>query len=230
MSGILRLPVASVLVALTAMLVACTQTIPLKSNEVSSSAGKSARTNSPWPYTKPADATISGSAEARARLGDAPAKVVAAIAERDFAKLARWIHPAEGLRLSPYAHVNLQHDVVLDAVTIQSAADSSKTYLWGHADGTGDPIELPIAAYFDRYVYAADFVHAPQVSYNKTIGRGNSINNARDVYADAIIVEYHFPYLDKDMAGLDWKSLRLLFRDHAGSWYLCAIIRDVWTI
>jgi len=43
-------------------------------------------------------------------------------------------------------------------------------------------------------------------------------------------VEYHFPGIDPQYGGLDWRSLRLVFQQSGGEWYLVGIIHDQWTI
>jgi hypothetical protein len=44
-----------------------------------------------------------------------------------------------------------------------------------------------------------------------------------------MIVEYYFPGFDPQYGGMDWRSLRLVFSDHGGTWYLAGIIHDEWT-
>jgi hypothetical protein len=61
--------------------------------------------------------------------------------------------------------------------------------------------------------------------------KGNSVDNAAQVYPDARIVEYHVPGRNPDYGGMDWRSLRLVFEEgEGGRWLLVAVIHDEWTI
>jgi hypothetical protein len=103
-------------------------------------------------------------------------------------------------------------------------------YTWGKSMGTGEPITLTFAEYYQGFVYGADFMKAPKVGYNTVIGRGNTINNWPEVYPNGIMVEYHFPGFDEKFQGMDWRSLRLVFEREKEIWYLVGIINDQWTI
>jgi len=71
---------------------------------------------------------------------------------------------------------------------------SKKRYLWGAEDGSGDPIRRPLLHIIGYNVYDHDFSKAKDVTYNSdTLSSGNLVNNIRESYPAAIIVEYHFP-------------------------------------
>lgn len=164
--------------------------------------------------------------EARAR------DTVAALKRQDMKKLAEVVHPKKGLRLSPYASVRpgAGGDVVLSRAEVEGALAEKAVRRWGHYDGRGDPIVLPFADYYERFVYDVDFAAAPQVSYNRPIGQGNTVDNSAEVYPGAIVVEYHFPGFEKKYEGMDWRSLRLVFEREGDAWYLVGIIHAQWTI
>lgn len=158
---------------------------------------------------------------ARARL------VVTALAQRDMAMLARLVHPDKGLRLSPYACVELETDLRFQARRLSTLMADREPHIWGSADGSGKPIHLRFSDYFAAYVYDRDFVRAPDVAYNTTIGGGNTGNNLAEAYPRALFVEYHFP---ASAAEFDWSSLRLVFEPKGGVWFLVGIVHDQWTI
>jgi len=158
------------------------------------------------------------------------AGVIEALKNKDMKTLSGYVHPDKGVRFSPYAYVEKEKDVVLTAKQIEKAMESSEVYLWGNYDGSGEPIELKFSDYYDRFVYDSDFESADYIGFNKTFKSGNTINNAREVYPEAIIVEYHIPYIDPKYEGMDWRSLRLVFEEKNGVWYLTGIIHDEWTI
>ena len=155
---------------------------------------------------------------------------VTALGDRDFEGIATLVHPVDGVRLSPYGFVDLESDKVLSPDELVAAAADPTRYLWGHYDGTGEPISLTFSEYYQRFVFDADYATAEQTGYDTQIGSGNTINNIADVYPGAITVEYHFSGFDPDMQGMDWRSLRLVFSRYTGKWYLVGIVHDEWTI
>lgn len=145
--------------------------------------------------------------------------------------LAAMVHPSEGLRFSPYSYVDTSHDQVISSATISSWKDKKKRVriLWGTTDPADEPISLNIDSYIKRYVYDADFLHADSVKVNKVIGTGNTINNIEEVYPGCDFVECHFPGFDKKMGGMDWRSVRLIFKQISGKYYLVGIVHDEWS-
>ena len=156
--------------------------------------------------------------------------VLTAIKNYDLEKLAAAVHPDKGVRFSPYGYVDVDNDLVFTAEEVKKLATDSKQYHWGYYDGSGEPIRLKFSDYYKKFIYDEDFLNAEQVSYNKTLGHGNSLNNSFEVYKNSISFEYHFSGFDPQYAGLDWRSLRLVFEKKGDIWYLVGIIHDQWTI
>jgi hypothetical protein len=148
---------------------------------------------------------------------------------RDMTTLSHYVHPQAGLRFSPYSYIK-DSDQVFNPVQVAGLWDDSTVYLWGNYDGTGEPINLTFADYYAKFVYDVDFTDAPQVSLNHRLGTGNSIDNSQEFYPGSMIVEFHFPGFDPQYNGMDWRSLRLVFMQDGGTWYLAGIIHDQWTI
>lgn len=153
-------------------------------------------------------------------------EVIAAIDAQDMARLATFVAPQQGARFSPYAYVSDEH-VVINPAQMPGLMTDPTEYLWGHQDGSGLPIEMTFEEYYTRFVYNRDFANAPQVSYNQRLGQSNTIDNSHEFYPQSIVVEYHFPASSNQ---LDWQSLRLVFQETSGTWYLVGIIHDQWTI
>jgi hypothetical protein len=156
--------------------------------------------------------------------------VIEALRDRKIDRLTALAHPNRGVRFSPYAYVDVSQDVVLSRTELEAAWRDNKGFAWGYQDGSGEPIELTIQEYFEAFVYDVDFLNAEKIGYNTVLGMGNTINNAREVYENSIIVEYHFSGFNPAYEGMDWRSLRLVFGNQDGGWYLLAVIHDQWTI
>ena len=160
-------------------------------------------------------------------------QAILALKSRNLNKLSEMVHPAKGLRFSPYHSVNLEKhgDLVFSRRQVKGLMTSKKRYLWGAEDGSGDPIRKTFAPYYRLYVYDHDFSKAKDVTYNSdTLSSGNLVNNIRESYPAAIIVEYHFPGFEEKYGGMDWKSLWLIFEQQGSAWYLVGIAHGEWTI
>ncbi len=195
-------------------------TTPSASNE-----GLTPSTN-PAP-SKSAEPQLSN--DPQAQLKDTAQEVIEFLRERDLKSLAQWIDPEQGLRFSPYSHINIETDLVFKADQLPAFKDTNKLK-WGFADGSGDPIELSFRDYYEKFVYNQDFEDAPNVNVNKIMGLGNAEFNGKEVYPDASFVEYHFPGFDDKYEGMDWQSLILVFVPAGNEWKLVAIVHGQWTI
>jgi hypothetical protein len=158
-------------------------------------------------------------------------EVVAALKARDTATVARYAHPTQGVRFSPYAFVDPKTDQVWKAEELAGWFADTQTRVWGTEDGTGFDIERTPTAYYERFVFPKDFTTGATVSVNDDQARGNSINNAAQVYPDGVRVEFYLPPTQTpEGPNIDWRALRLVFVDVAGQPKLVAVIHDQWTI
>lgn len=166
--------------------------------------------------------------EPRAEVALLAQQAVTAIKNREMATLAALVHPDAGLRFSPYAYVS-NENLAFTPAQVSALWNEAAVYTWGSYDGSGLPIELSFPAYYDEFLYRADYASAPQISFNQRLGTGNSLDNAAEFYPGSIIVEYYFPGFDPQYSGMDWRSLRLVFQPVDGRWYLSGLINDQWT-
>lgn len=169
---------------------------------------------------KEAEEIISGKAD----------QIINLIANKDMETLAKFIHPEKGVRFTPYSYVDVMDNVIFLPSDIKGFFSNPSKYHWGNYDGTGEPISLTPADYYDRFIFDHDYRNADQISYNEQLFAGNMINNAPEVYPESIIVEYHFEGFEEQYQGMDWRSLRLVFEEYQGQWLLVGIIHDEWTI
>lgn len=156
--------------------------------------------------------------------------VIEILQDKDMVNLSSYVHPNKGVRFTPYSYVDLQGDLVFTSQQIIPLLQSSQIYTWGEFDGTGDPIQLNVSDYYDKFVYDEDFANPHMIGNNVEIGTGNSINNIAQAYPIGIFVEFHFTGFDPQYEGMDWRSLRLVFEEVNGSWYLVGIVHNQWTI
>lgn len=174
--------------------------------------------------------TISANAQAEKKQVLAQSKrVVTALKNKDMKTLAMLVHPAKGVRFSPYGYIDEDSDLTFKRSQVTSLMLTRRAYTWGAADGSGDQINLGFPAYYNKFVYDKDFALAPQIVYNRIAKQGNTIVNIKEAYKNAKFVEYHFPGTKK-YDEMDWRSLRLVFEKSGANWFLVGISHDQWTI
>jgi LysM repeat protein len=155
--------------------------------------------------------------------------IITLLRNRDFNQLSKFAHPVKGVRFSPYSTVNPKYDLIFYQSQISKFNIDNKEYIWGAYDGSGEPIKLSPKEYFNSFVYDKDFAHLGTISYDKVQRTGNTIENQFKIYPNSTIVEYYFPGTTKN-TNFDWSSLRLVFENYNGKWYLVGIIHNQWTI
>jgi len=164
------------------------------------------------------------------QIRDIANQVLRALKHNDLRQLSGYVHPKIGVRFSPYTYIDSTvHRTIQANKFIEASRDTTRLH-WGYYDGSGEPIMLTFTEYLKKFVYDADFLEAKQIGYQRSIARGNTKNNSFDLYRDARIIEFHFPGFDERYEGMDWKSLKLVFKQLQGRWYLIGIIHDQWTI
>lgn len=156
-------------------------------------------------------------------------QVIIALQNSDFITLANFVGQ-QWLRFSPYEYINTGTDIILTSGEVYHALAFSRTFTWWTYDGSGEPIDLWIGQYFQKFVYDVDFAQAPEIYVNQKFERGNTINNIFDVYSGKSIIDYHFPQIDPQYEGIDRRSLYLVFDQIDGQWYLIGIVHGAWTI
>ena len=155
--------------------------------------------------------------------------VVAALKTADYQRLSDIIHPELCLRFSPYPYLR-ESDLTFCPEQLAGLPGSNTQFTWGRYDGSGETIDLTFDEYHQRFVYDQDYYQPDVVGLDQEVSSGNAINNISDIFPDGMIVEYHFPGFDSQYAGMDWRSLRLVFAQEKGGWFLVALVHGEWTI
>ncbi len=157
-------------------------------------------------------------------------QVLEALKAQDYAALSGLVHPVHGVTFTPYSTVDSSCDLELNRRQIAALGWDDTTYLWGVSDGSGDPIQITGAQYFQRYVFNADYTTAPNVSVDQVGISGNALENVAEAYPEGRFVEYCFPGIDPELNGFDWCSLKLVFEVWENQWYLVGMIHGEWTV
>ncbi|WP_342564635.1 hypothetical protein NST84_05555 [Paenibacillus sp. FSL R7-0345] len=162
---------------------------------------------------------------------EAASTVMNALKNGNMETLSAWVSRDHGVRFSPYGYVDTENDLVFTQEEISGLMKDSEQRLWGSFQGSGEPINLTFAEYFERFVYDADFADDAQISLNTAENKGTMINNIKEVYpADKYdYVDYHISSIDPQYQGMDWRSLRLVFEKIGEDRILVGIVHDEWT-
>ena len=157
-------------------------------------------------------------------------EITTVLDKKDYARLADFFHPSEGVRFTPYGYIDTAQDIKFTKDQFLSQLRNKSKQRWGSYDGSGDPINLTVEDYFKKFVYDVRFLHPEKLSLNKTLGQGNSLDNLSLVYPGASYTESYFSGFDKKYGGLDWRSLKLVFKQQGDQFYLVGIVHGQWTI
>ncbi len=157
-------------------------------------------------------------------------EVLGIFRNKEYDELTRYIHPEMGVRFSPYAYIDTASDQKFTKSTFKSEVNSGKKRLWGSFDGTGDPIKMTFAKYFEKFVYDVDFLNAEKTTINTKSSHGSDLDNLKDIYPGCVYTESYFSGFDEKYGGMDWRALRLVYKEYEGKFYLVGIIHDEWTI
>ena len=147
----------------------------------------------------------------------------------DFISLSQVVHPDFGVVFSPYATINLSTNRRFSAEEIAIMDTDTHVYVWGVYNGSGEPITLTPAEYFEKFVPAVDYIKASVIGINQVVRSGNALENMVDVFPNVKFVDFHFPG-GESIEDLDWSSLRLGFEEHDGNLYLIAVVYSTWTV
>lgn len=148
---------------------------------------------------------------------------------KDYIQLSELVHPTKGLTFSPYSYVE-KNSIRLNKNEVKSLRSSTKVYLWGYYDGSGEPMNLKFADYNGKFIFDHDYTNATRIGNNTVIQYGNTTVDMTSTLGNAIrFIEFNFPGTEQ-YEGMDWSSLRLVFEQYNGEWLLVGVVHDQWTI
>ncbi|MFN4080021.1 MAG: hypothetical protein ACK4NS_03900 [Saprospiraceae bacterium] len=151
------------------------------------------------------------------------------LSRKDFEALADWIHPELGLRFSPYGFVDTSSGLRLSRAEFKATLANEAVRVWGAYDGNGEPIEMNFKDYYKEFIFNADFSKPEKFAENEIIGKGNTLINMAEMYPDCKFIESYFSGFAPEFAGMDWSSLRLVFKKEGARHYPVGIVHDQWT-
>lgn len=143
-------------------------------------------------------------------------------------ELANFIHPQKGVRFSMYAYTEPAKDKVFTREDFIKYINTNVKFTWGQKDGTGEIYQTTLKNYLEEWVYSRDFSKS-DYSENEMKGKGNTINNLKEIYPNADFTENYINGSEQ-YSFMDWNSLRFVFEKLGNKYYLTAVVNDQWTI
>lgn len=153
-------------------------------------------------------------------------EILFAMANKDYVALASVAHADYGVIFSPYATVDLATGCFTASQIAGFDSDNTK-YIWGVYDGSGEPIEMTPAEYFEGFVFDTDFTKCENFGVDEILRAGNSLENITEVFPDCRFVDCYMPNAESDES---WASLRLVFEEQNGKLMLSAVVHSENTI
>lgn len=154
--------------------------------------------------------------------------VVQALKAEDYTALSAFVHPEDGVTFTPYSTVE-EDNLSFTPQQLQNAPQDTNRYTWGFVDGRGSLIQMTILEYVDAYVFDRDYTQATEIGIDRILEIGNALENTTEAYSDCRFVEFHYPGTPEG-SGVDWSTLRLVFRAREDAWRLVGVIHGQWTI
>ncbi|WP_027377140.1 hypothetical protein [Kaistella palustris] len=148
--------------------------------------------------------------------------------DKNYSDFANFIHPKKGVTFSMYGHVDPERSKHFTKEEFTQYLPTHTKFTWGEKDGTGELLVLSIKDYFDEWIYRANFATG-EYALNTYKGEGNSSKNIREIFPNADFTE-NYVAGSQASSGMDWKSLRFVFEQFEGQYYLIAVVNDQWTI
>lgn len=154
--------------------------------------------------------------------------ILKALKAKDYKTFASFIHPEKGITFSMYAFINPKEDKHFSKAEFEQFQPTKTLFTWGAHDGSGDAYKATINEYLSQWVFSKDFT-SDKYSVNTFQGKGNSLNNLTEIYPKKDFTENYIQGSEKN-SEMDWKTLRFVFDEFQGTYYLIAVINDQWTI
>ncbi|KOF10930.1 S-layer protein [Planococcus glaciei] len=154
--------------------------------------------------------------------------ILADLKAKDFAAVSSYVSAQKGLTFCPYSGGCLDSGgVTFTKAQLPGFMQNSKIYQWGYQDGSGFPIKLTPAQYYNQYLMNATYNEKER--YGRT-EQPMTHEQIKERFPNAMIVEFYYPGTDQ-YDGMDWQNLNMVFeKNSSGKWILVALVNNRWTI
>ena len=165
------------------------------------------------------------------QLKEAAHEVLKALYSYSFSELSPFQSAKKDIVFSPYLTFSKENAACFSPKALEENDKKEAVLYWGIQDGTGDPINKTVKAYFERYVNRGNYLSDDvEILENEIKVQGNSINSIPVVFPEAEFVSYYLPHDKDDAAEMSWKTLVIVFERVNNELKLKAVVNHEWTI
>ena len=154
-------------------------------------------------------------------------EIISVLKNGDHKKLSSSIHPEKGIRFSMYSFISAK-DKTFSKLEFEKYIDSDTKFTFGEKDGSGAVFTVSLNDYLEDWIFKKDFNKA-KINYQSFEGKGNTLNNIKEKYPDAITVENYLAGT-VEYSYMDWNSLILIFEKSGDQYFLVGIANNQWTV
>lgn len=157
--------------------------------------------------------------------------VLKALSTQSFEDLIMFQTEKKDIFFSPYLTFTKEDAACFSPTALAENKENNAILYWGVQDGTGDPLNLTVNQYFDRYVNRGDYLSEEvKILENDIQTLGNSMNVIPEVFPNHEYVSYNLPHDKDDAAEMSWKTLILVFERINNELKIKAVVNHEWTI
>jgi len=160
--------------------------------------------------------------DARSIIKDRAEITIRALKFKNFSALNQLIHPKKGLRLSPYSYI-IAKDIIIKQNEIFSLYEDENIKI-ENMDRERRVVSQSFKEYYQNYIYPHDYANYDKISFNNPYKSENVIDNIREYYPKAILVEFQLNDTNPNNLEKDWSVLRLAYEEYKDEWYLVGIV------
>ncbi|QTD40062.1 hypothetical protein [Sporosarcina sp. Te-1] len=160
------------------------------------------------------------------------AAIFSYLENNELAKLAEKVDPIEGVTFTIFADFTKTNNYGGTPVTLtrdELVRALDKQFVWGH-DDSEQTLEATFRDYVHEYLLKrqGDTINYETITFNESaFVFPGVLNTIHKNYPKAIYVEYYAPGENEDERL--FQSIRFVFQERDGTWYLIGIVRDVAT-
>ncbi|MGO1060315.1 S-layer homology domain-containing protein [Planococcus sp. FY231025] len=154
--------------------------------------------------------------------------ILAELKAKDFASIASYVSSQDGLVFCPYSGGCLGNQgLSFTKAQLPGFMQNTQDYEWGFQDGSGFPIVMTPAEYYNAYLM--DATYEQKERYGRT-EQPLTQEQIKERFPNATVVEFYYPGTQQN-SFMDWQNLNMVFeKDANGNWILVAFVNNRWTI
>lgn len=145
------------------------------------------------------------------------------LAQHNFAQVADEIHPKKGLLLAPSPHIDVTEYApqIVTKLEFRSLLTNSGTRIWGNQGYTSAPLELSGKDFWEKHMWSTGVNTTLKGKIDEVLHTDMNPMAIREIIAKTFPGAHFVEYVGTG----DW-SVRLIFVQEQGQWYLVGIMRD----